>query len=42
MIDVPFHSCQEEVVGMVEQLTNRPLTVMLPCLGTPLPSVKDT
>jgi hypothetical protein len=41
-IDVLFGSSQEEVAGMVEQLTNRPPAVMPPCLGTPLPSVEDT
>jgi hypothetical protein len=36
-----FHSCQEDAVGMVEQLANTPPSVMSPCLSNLLPSVED-
>jgi hypothetical protein len=38
IVDVSLHSCHEKVASMVEQMTNPPPTVMLPCLGNlPLP-----
>jgi hypothetical protein len=38
---VSFLSCQEEVVGMVEQLAYPPLAAMSPDLSSLLPSVED-
>jgi hypothetical protein len=39
--EASFCRCQEEVPGMVEQLTNSPLTTMLPCLGNLLLPVEN-
>jgi hypothetical protein len=38
---VSFLSCQEEVVGMVEQLAYPPLLAISPDLSSLLPSVED-
>jgi hypothetical protein len=41
MIGMPFFSCHEKVVGMMEQMANSPPAAMSACLGNLPPSLDD-